>query len=59
MKLEFVDAIMAVLIIFFLAAYVKLGAPAFLYVVVVLIVAEIFVNIRFRKEKVKENESMP
>ena len=60
MKLELVDAIMIALAIFLLAAYAKLGTPAFLYAVVLLVATEIFVHLFFRKEReVKQPESMP
>lgn len=59
MKIELVDIVVAALAIFFLAAYARLGAAAFLYVVVLLIAAEIVVLIRFRDQKeVKQPESM-
>ena len=60
MKLELVDAIVILLAILLLAAYAKLGTPAFLYAVVLLIAAEIFVHLFFReKREVKQPESMP
>ena len=59
MKIELVDAVVVLLAVFFLAAYVRLGTAAFLYVVVLLVLAEIVVVLRFRKEReVKQPESM-
>ena len=59
MKIELVDAVVALLAVFFLAAYVLLGPAAFLYVVVFLVLAEIVVVLGFRKEReVKQPESM-
>ena len=60
MKLELVDAVMALLAVFFLAAYAKLGTAASLYVVVLLVLAEAVVVLKFKKEdEVKQPESMP
>ncbi len=60
MKIELVDIIVILAAIFLLAAYVRLGAAAFLYAVILLVAAEIFVHLRFRKEReVKQPESMP
>ena len=60
MKFEIVDAVVVLLAIFMLAAYVKLQAVVFLYVVAVLILAEIFVQVRSRKgsREAKKPESM-
>ncbi|MBS3050777.1 MAG: hypothetical protein J4400_01375 [Candidatus Aenigmarchaeota archaeon] len=60
MKIELVDIVVAVLAVFFLAAYFRLGTAAFLYVVVLLVLAEVVVLLRFKKEReVKQPESMP
>ena len=61
MKFEVVDAVVIVLALLMLAAYIKLHASAFIYVFAVLIAAEIFVQLRFKKDRreVKESGSMP
>ena len=61
MKFEILDAVVIVLALFMLAAYFKLQATIFVLVFAVLIIAEIFVQIRFRKgsHEIKEPESMP
>ena len=60
MKFEIVDAVVVLLAIFMLAAYVRLQADVFLYVAVVLILAEIFVQFAIRKtHEVREKESLP
>lgn len=59
MKIELVDVVVVALAVFFLAAYARLGSVAFLYVVVLLAAAEIFVQLRFKKEHdVSQPESM-
>ena len=60
MKIELVDIVVAVLAVFFLAAYFRLGTSAFFYLVVLLVLAEVVVLLRFKKEReVKQPESMP
>ncbi len=62
MKIELVDAMVPILAIFFLGAYIKLGAAAFLYVVILLILAEAFAVFWERRKntrEVKETESLP
>ena len=60
MKFELVDAAVVLVAIFMLAAYLRLGNIAFVYVFVVLVIAEIAVQAKFRKgrHEAKEKESM-
>ena len=60
MKFEVVDTVVVVLALLVLGSYIKFHASAFIYVFAVLVIAEIFVQIRFKREKheVKEPESM-
>jgi len=60
MKFELVDAVVILVALFMLAAYMKLQNIVFVYVFILLIAAEIFVQVRHgKKQEVKESASLP
>jgi len=60
MKIESIDAVVVLVALLMLAAYLKLQNIVFAYVFILLIAAEIFVQVRHgKKHEVKESASLP
>ncbi|MEK6887894.1 MAG: hypothetical protein AABX14_03025 [Candidatus Aenigmatarchaeota archaeon] len=56
MKIELIDVVVVLVALLMLAAYLKIQNIVFVYVFILLIAAEIFVQVRHgKKHEVKEN----